>query len=91
MLWILKKVEEITLREMKLKDKLVYPNVDFYSGWVYDALGLKMDLFPPIFALARVAGWTAHYKEQLVDNRIYRPLLQYTGPQNLKWQPVVNR
>lgn len=66
--------------KVKLGPKGIYPNVDFYSGLVYDKLGFAMDLFTPIFAVARVAGWTAHWLEQLQDNRIYRPDALYVGP-----------
>ncbi len=55
-------------------------NVDFYSATVYYSLGIPTDLFTPIFAIARCAGWTAHVLEQLADNRLYRPLSEYTGP-----------
>ncbi len=55
-------------------------NVDFYSATVYYSLGIPTDLFTPIFAISRAAGWTAQVLEQLVDNRIYRPLTEYTGP-----------
>jgi citrate synthase len=55
-------------------------NVDFYSATVYYSLGIPTDLFTPIFAIARTSGWTAHILEQLSDNRLYRPLSEYTGP-----------
>lgn len=55
-------------------------NVDFYSATVYYSLGVPTDLFTPIFAISRVAGWTAQVLEQLVDNRLYRPLTEYVGP-----------
>ena len=55
-------------------------NVDFYSATVYYSLGLPTDLFTPVFAIARTAGWTGHVMEQLADNRLYRPLSEYTGP-----------
>jgi citrate synthase len=55
-------------------------NVDFYSASVYYSLGLPTDMFTPIFAIARCAGWTGHVLEQLSDNRLYRPLSEYTGP-----------
>jgi citrate synthase len=55
-------------------------NVDFYSATVYYSLGIPTDLFTPIFAIARAAGWTAQVLEQLDDNRLYRPLTLYTGP-----------
>jgi citrate synthase len=55
-------------------------NVDFYSATVYYSLGIPTDLFTPIFAISRAAGWTAQVLEQLDDNRLYRPLTLYTGP-----------
>jgi citrate synthase len=65
--------------EEKLGDKGIYPNVDFYSGLLYRKLGIPTDLFTPIFAIARVAGWLAHWKEQLSENRIFRPTQVYEG------------
>jgi citrate synthase len=62
-----------------LGPKGIYPNVDFYSGIVYKALNIPPDLFTPIFAIARVAGWLAHWLEQLQNNRIYRPEQIYVG------------
>jgi citrate synthase len=56
-------------------------NVDFYSATVYYSLGIPTDMFTPVFAIARTAGWTAHVLEQLADNRLYRPLSEYTGPE----------
>ena len=58
----------------------MYSNVDFYSATVYYSLGIPTDLFTPIFAISRAAGWTAQVLEQLEDNRLYRPLTWYTGP-----------
>lgn len=68
--------------EGKLGAKGIYPNVDFYSGLVYRKLEIPSDLFTPIFAIARVAGWLAHWKEQLNMNRIFRPTQVYTGGHN---------
>src|SRR5690606_34919131 len=65
------KLEEEMAR--RVGDKGVYPNVDFYSGLVYQKLGIPSDLFTPIFAIARVSGWLAHWLEQLENNRIFRP------------------
>jgi citrate synthase len=65
--------------EEKLGHKGIYPNVDFYSGLVYRKMGIPEDLFTPVFAIARVAGWLAHWKEQLDENRIYRPTQIYKG------------
>lgn len=67
-------------------------NVDFYSATVYYSLGIPTDLFTPIFAIARTAGWTAQVLEQLRDNRLYRPLTLYTGPTELKEvEPIAER
>jgi citrate synthase len=67
-------------------------NVDFYSATVYYSLGIPTDLFTPIFAIARTAGWTAQVLEQLRDNRLYRPLTLYTGPAELKEvEPISER
>lgn len=63
----------------RLGAKGIYPNVDFYSGLVYEKLGIEVDLYTPLFAIARVAGWSAHWLEQLEDNRIYRPTQSYVG------------
>jgi len=57
-------------------------NVDFYSATVYYSLGIPTDLFTPIFAIARMSGWTAQVLEQLQDNRLYRPLTKYVGPES---------
>lgn len=74
-----------------LGSKGIYPNVDFYSGIVYESLGIPRDLFTPIFAIARVAGWLAHWLEQLQNNRIYRPEQIYVGKQNQEYIPLEKR
>ena len=63
----------------RLAAKGVYPNVDFYSGILYSELGIPSDQFTTIFAVARSAGWLAHWNEQIADNRIFRPTQVYTG------------
>ena len=75
----------------KLGQKGIYPNVDFYSGLVYRKLGIPTDLFTPVFAIARVAGWLAHWKEQLAENRIFRPTQIYTGPHQAPYVPIRER
>lgn len=77
--------------ESKLGHKGIYPNVDYYSGLVYRKLGIPSDLFTPIFAIARVAGWLAHWKEQLAVNRIFRPTQIYTGEHNAPYIPMAER
>jgi citrate synthase len=74
-----------------LGPKGIYPNVDFYSGIVYQALGIPRDLFTPIFAMARVAGWLAHWLEQLKNNRIYRPEQIYVGKHDVPYVPLERR
>lgn len=67
-------------------------NVDFYSATVYYSLGIPTDLFTPVFAIARTSGWAAHILEQLADNRLYRPLSEYTGrPVGEKVVPIDQR
>jgi citrate synthase len=75
----------------RLGPKGIYPNVDFYSGLVYRKLGIPRDLFTPIFAIARTAGWLAHWREQLGANRIYRPTQIYTGYPERPWLPLEQR
>lgn len=77
--------------EEKLGHKGIYPNVDFYSGLVYRKLGIPTDLFTPIFAIARVAGWLAHWKEQLAENRIFRPTQVYNGRHDISYTAIDQR
>jgi citrate synthase len=77
--------------EERLAEKGIYPNVDFYSGFVYSKLGIPQDLFTPIFAIARVAGWLAHWKEQLAENKIYRPTQIYDGKHGQTYTPIEER
>ncbi|MDE5072900.1 MAG: citrate synthase [Trichodesmium sp. St5_bin8] len=77
--------------EEKLGHKGIYPNVDFYSGLVYRKLGIPSDLFTPVFAVARVAGWLAHWKEQLAANRIFRPTQIYSGDHNIAYTSLEER
>ncbi len=79
------------IAELMLKKKSLNANVDFYSATVYYSLGIPTDLFTPIFAIARTAGWTAHVLEQLADNRLIRPQSVYSGPVGLKVVPVDQR
>jgi citrate synthase len=69
------RIEQLVRSEKKLN-----PNVDFYSATTYDALGIPVELFTPVFAVSRVSGWTAHVLEQYSNNRLIRPRAEYTGP-----------
>jgi citrate synthase len=72
-------------------EKGLYPNVDFYAASLLHDLGLATDLFTPMFAAARAAGWTAHIREQYADNRLIRPDSEYIGPRDQVWVPVEER
>jgi len=72
-------------------NKGIYPNVDFYSGIVYQKLGIPVDLFTPIFAMSRVAGWLAHLLEQLEGNRIFRPSQIWIGESDRTFTPIEQR
>ncbi|MFO0935452.1 MAG: citrate synthase [Gemmataceae bacterium] len=74
-----------------LGPKGIYPNVDFYSGVVYQSLGIPTDVFTPLFAIARVAGWLSHWLEQLVGNRIFRPEQIFTGKTDAVYVPLEKR
>ena len=89
LLAVAQEVEKVTAEH--LAAKRIYPNVDFYSGVVYTAMGLPPALFTPIFAIARVTGWLAHWLEQLQDNRIYRPDQIYTGSHDEPYIPLEER
>ncbi len=74
-----------------LGEKGIYPNVDFYSGIIYDKMGLPVEYFTPIFAIARVAGWLAHWVEQLRENKLFRPGQIYEGEHNRPYVPIEKR
>jgi citrate synthase len=84
-------LERLAAGQPTLGGKNVFPNVDFYSGIVYQALGIPRDLFTPIFAISRVAGWLAHWLEQLQNNRIYRPEQVYVGKRDVQYLPLEKR
>ena len=77
--------------EELLAEKGVYPNVDFYSGIIYDKMGIGVDLFTPVFAMARVSGWLAHWLEQLAENRLFRPDQIYAGEHDRPYIPIDRR
>jgi citrate synthase len=84
-------VELENVATAEIGSKGIYPNVDFYSGIVYSKLGISTDLFTPIFALARVSGWMAHWLEQMRHNRIFRPTQKYTGKHGVPFVPIEER
>jgi citrate synthase len=86
-----KQIEDIVVGEMNKKGKKIRANVDFYSASTYYMLGIPVDLYTPIFAVSRIAGWTAHVLEQLDNNKLIRPRADYTGETNLKYTPIEQR
>lgn len=88
---MLKAVEKGFRDRMEEKGKPIYPNVDFFSGAVYALLGIPRDLFTPIFAASRSAGWLAHILEQRKDNRLFRPKALYVGPEPRPYVPIQKR
>ncbi|MFN3393487.1 MAG: citrate synthase [Candidatus Thermochlorobacter sp.] len=81
-----RRIEAIVLQE-----KGLYPNVDFYSASVYHLMGISIDLFTPVFAVARTSGWIAHILEQYANNRLIRPTAEYIGPMDEKYIPIEER
>ena len=87
------KLEEIALKDDYFVSRKLYPNVDFYSGIIYSALGIPRSMFTVMFAIARTAGWVAHWCEMVSDPnmKIGRPRQLYTGPTKRDYQPIEKR
>ncbi len=81
-----KKIEDLMILEKKIN-----ANVDFYSASAYYVLGIPVDLFPLVFAVSRISGWTAHVLEQYANNKLIRPLADYIGPTDQKYVPLDRR
>ena len=79
------------LEETMIKEKNIFPNLDFPSGPTYYLMGFDVDFFTPIFVIARITGWSAHINEQLKDNRLIRPLSKYTGSLHRKVKYIEQR
>jgi citrate synthase len=79
------------LEETMIKEKNIFPNLDFPSGPTYYLMGFDVDFFTPIFVIARITGWSAHVNEQLKENRLIRPLSKYTGSLHRKVKPIEQR
>jgi len=90
---IAKKLEEAALQDSYFVERKLYPNVDFYSGIIMRAIGIPMEMFTVIFAIGRMPGWIANYREVMEDggSRIYRPRQVYTGPQLNHYTPLKDR
>lgn len=79
------------LEQVAFEKKGLYCNVDLYSGSIYYGMGIPIEFFTPIFALSRMAGWTAHILEQYEDNKLIRPRAEYTGPTSKEFIPIDQR
>jgi citrate synthase len=84
------KIEELMIN--KFGERGIFPNVDFYSGMIYNSLGFKTEIFTPIFATGRISGWVARVLEYMENNKLFRPKAKYTGPKGpLKYIPIQDR
>jgi citrate synthase len=89
---IAKRLEEAALRDSYFVERKLYPNVDFYSGIIMRAIGIPLEMFTVIFAIGRMPGWIANYKEVMeAPTRIYRPRQVYIGPTLNHYQPLKDR
>src|SRR6266850_2404656 len=90
---IAKHLEEAALKDPYFVERKLYPNVDFYSGIIMRAIGIPVEMFTVIFAIGRMPGWIANYKEVMEDkqSRIYRPRQIYTGPTLTHYTPIKDR
>jgi citrate synthase len=87
------KLEEVALEDPYFVDRKLYPNVDFYSGLIYQAMGFPVDMFTVLFAIPRMSGWLAHWQELLNDpsQKISRPRQWYDGPGERNYVPLAER
>jgi len=86
------KLEEIALSDEYFTSRRLYPNVDFYSGLIYQAMGFPLEMFPVLFAIPRTAGWLAHWQELLdQDSKIARPRQLYVGAEPRPYVPLAER
>jgi citrate synthase len=90
---IAKTLEEAALSDSFFIERKLYPNVDFYSGIIYRALGIPTNMFTVMFAIGRTPGWIAHWKEMMEDptTKIFRPRQIYTGPSQTRYVPLEER
>ncbi len=85
------RLEKLVLNDPYFVERKLFPNVDYYSSIVLDAIGVDTDLQTPLFAMSRIAGWSAQVIEQWTDNRLIRPMDNYIGPMDLEWVPLDKR
>ncbi|MCI0714501.1 MAG: citrate/2-methylcitrate synthase [Chloroflexi bacterium] len=88
---IASKLEDLALADQYFIERKLFANVDYYSAIVLYSLGIEPDIMTPLFAMSRMAGWTAHIIEQWNDNRLIRPRANYIGDVDLEWLPIEER
>ena len=93
LLEIATRLEEVALKDQYFIERKLYPNVDFYSGLIYRALGFPVSMFPALFAIGRLPGWIAQWREMMDDpgSRIGRPRQLYVGPPERDYLPLRQR
>lgn len=91
LLGVAEQLEELALADPYFVERNLYANVDYYSAIVLDAIGIETDMMTPLFAMSRIAGWSAHIIEQWNDNRLIRPRGNYVGATDLAWTPIEER
>ena len=93
LLEVAKQLERVALEDEFFQKRSLYPNVDFYSGILYRAMGIPTNMFTVMFALGRLPGWIAQWKEMRADpeTRIFRPRQIYTGPNERSYVPIEQR
>jgi citrate synthase len=93
MLDIARSLEEVALKDEYFISRKLYPNVDFYSGIIMRAIGIPLNMFPVMFAIGRMPGWIAHWREQHLrsDSRIHRPRQIYNGAVKRQYPPELRR
>ncbi|MBN2305504.1 MAG: citrate/2-methylcitrate synthase [Anaerolineae bacterium] len=85
------KLADLAAADAYFQERKLFPNVDYYSAIVLDAIGIESDMMTPLFAMSRIAGWSAHIIEQWQDNRLIRPRGNYIGPESQTWIPISER
>lgn len=91
LLGVAEQLEDLALADPYFVERSLYANVDYYSAIVLDAIGIETDMMTPMFAMSRIAGWSAHIVEQWNDNRLIRPRGNYIGAVDLHWTPIEDR
>ncbi|MCC6800187.1 MAG: citrate/2-methylcitrate synthase [Anaerolineae bacterium] len=91
LLGVAEQLEDLALADPYFVERNLYANVDYYSAIVLDAIGIETDMMTPMFAMSRIAGWSAHIVEQWNDNRLIRPRGNYIGAVDLHWTPIEDR